>query len=288
MRISGRTAVVTGAASGIGLAMAKRFAAARMQVVLADVEKPWLRQAQRELAAGGASAAAVPRDVANAADVEALADAAASRFRHVDLVCNNAGVSGGSGPIWSTTENDWNWVLGVNVMGVVHGLQVFVPRMIDSGEPGHVVSTSSVSGLSTGPHGIYGVAKARGDQAVGGRLVLPAALGCAGLAFQSCAPASWRRTSTPRNDTARRTCGMRSTRPSKPNGATAGRRPGTGSSARACPRRRWRRQSCGGRGRSFLDHGARRPGEGRGRAPDDGDLGRSGPAAAWDNLWQRP
>ena len=117
--------------------MAKRFAAAGMQVVLADVDEPWLRQAQHELAADGASAAAVPCDVANAADVEALADAAASRFRHVHLVCNNAGVSGGSGPIWSTTENDWNWVLGVNVMGAVHGLQAFVPRMIDSGEPGH-------------------------------------------------------------------------------------------------------------------------------------------------------
>ena len=159
MRLSGRTAVVTGAASGIGRAMAQRFVAAGMRVVLADVDEPALAQAERELAADGASVAAVRCDVSSRAEVEALADAAASRFGPVHLACNNAGVSGGSGPIWSTTGNDWNWVLGVNVMGVVHGLQAFVPRMIASGEPGHVVNTSSVSGLSTGPHGIYGVTK---------------------------------------------------------------------------------------------------------------------------------
>ena len=159
MRISGKTAVVTGAASGIGRAMAQRFVAAGMQVVLADVDEPALAQAERELAGDGAQVAAVRCDVSVRAEVEALADAAESRFGPVHLACNNAGVSGGSGPIWATTENDWTWILGVNVLGVVHGLQVFVPRMIASGEPGHLVNTSSVSGLSTGPHGIYGVSK---------------------------------------------------------------------------------------------------------------------------------
>jgi NAD(P)-dependent dehydrogenase (short-subunit alcohol dehydrogenase family) len=159
MEISGRTAVVTGAASGIGRAMAERFASAGMRVVLADIDEPGLREAERALAGDGAAVTGIPCDVSSRAAVDTLADAAESRFGTVHLACNNAGVSGGSWPIWSTTENDWAWVLGVNVMGVVHGLQVFVPRMIASGEQCHVVNTSSVSGLSTGPHSIYGVAK---------------------------------------------------------------------------------------------------------------------------------
>jgi NAD(P)-dependent dehydrogenase (short-subunit alcohol dehydrogenase family) len=159
MEIAGKTAVVTGAASGIGRAMAERFVSAGMRVVLADIDEPGLREAEQALAGDGAAVTGIPCDVSSRAAVDALADAAQSRFGTVHLACNNAGVSGGGWPIWSTTENDWTWVLGVNVMGVVHGLQVFVPRMIASGEQCHVVNTSSVSGLSTGPHSIYGVAK---------------------------------------------------------------------------------------------------------------------------------
>ena len=159
MQLSGRTAVVTGAASGIGRAMAERFAAAGMRVVLADIEEPRLRGVEGALADAGAVVMAFQCDVSVRGAVEELADAAESRFGTVHLICNNAGVSGGGSPIWSTTDNDWTWVLGVNVMGVVHGLRVFVPRMLASGEQCHVVNTSSVSGLSTGPHSIYGVAK---------------------------------------------------------------------------------------------------------------------------------
>jgi NAD(P)-dependent dehydrogenase (short-subunit alcohol dehydrogenase family) len=159
MQLSGKTALVTGAASGIGRAMAERFASAGMKVVLADIEEPLLREVERDLRGAGATVAAVPCDVSSRAAVEQLATAAETHFGTVHLLCNNAGVSGGGAPIWSTTDNDWNWVMGVNVMGVVHGLQVFVPRMLASGEECHVVNTSSVSGLSTGPHSIYGVAK---------------------------------------------------------------------------------------------------------------------------------
>ncbi len=159
MQLSGKTALVTGAASGIGRAMAERLAAIGMRVVLADIEEPLLREVERDLSSAGATVAAVTCDVSSRAAVEELADAAESKFGNVHLLCNNAGVSGGGSPIWSTTDNDWTWVMGVNVMGVVHGLQVFVPRMLASGDECHVVNTSSVSGLSTGPHSIYGVAK---------------------------------------------------------------------------------------------------------------------------------
>lgn len=159
MQLSGKTALVTGAASGIGRAMAERFAAAGMRVVLADIEEPPLREVERELTGTGAAVAAFVCDVSSRAAVEDLANAAESMFGTVHLLCNNAGVSGGGSPIWSTSDNDWTWVMGVNVMGVVHGLQVFVPRMLASGDECHIVNTSSVSGLSSGPHSIYGVAK---------------------------------------------------------------------------------------------------------------------------------
>lgn len=159
MRLHGKTAVVTGAASGIGRAMAERFVSAGMRVVLADIEEPRLEEVVHTLAQVGGTVIGFACDVADRASVEKLADAAQSSFGTVHLLCNNAGVSGGGSPIWDTTDNDWTWVLGVNVMGVVHGLQIFVPRMLASGEQCHVVNTSSVSGLSTGPHSIYGVAK---------------------------------------------------------------------------------------------------------------------------------
>jgi NAD(P)-dependent dehydrogenase (short-subunit alcohol dehydrogenase family) len=157
--LTGRVAVVTGAASGIGRAMAERFAADGMKVVLADVEEGALDEASQALAGGGADVLAVRCDVADRASVDALADAAIARFGGVHVVCNNAGVSGGAGPVWETTAKDWAWVLGVNLLGVVHGIQAFVPRMLEAGDPGHVVNTSSVLGLSSGGGSIYSVTK---------------------------------------------------------------------------------------------------------------------------------
>lgn len=158
--LAGKAAVVTGAASGIGRAMAERFAADGMRVVLADVEEEALAAAEQALAAEGADVTGVVCDVAERASVDALAEEAAARVGPVHLLCNNAGVAGGlGGAIWETSSKDWAWVVGVNLMGVVHGIQAFVPRMLEHGEEGHVVNTSSVLGLSSGGGSIYSVTK---------------------------------------------------------------------------------------------------------------------------------
>ncbi len=156
----GKVAVVTGAASGIGRGMVGRFARAGMKVALADVEKEALVIAESELRNLGADVLAVQTDVSSLGSMEALRDLVLDRWGKVHVLCNNAGVSGGGGgAIWETTENDWQWVLGVNLMGVVHGLQAFVPTMLSHGEEGHIVNTSSVLGLYSGPGSIYGVSK---------------------------------------------------------------------------------------------------------------------------------
>ncbi len=157
----GRVAVITGAASGIGRGLATCFARERMRLVLADIEEAALAETQRELEKDGAEVLAVPTDVSDGASVQALAEAAHARFGRVHVLCNNAGVAGGGGggAIWDASERDWAWVLGVNLMGVVHGLRAFVPRMLEHGEEGHVVNTSSVLGLAGGGGSIYGVSK---------------------------------------------------------------------------------------------------------------------------------
>ncbi|MFF3398613.1 SDR family NAD(P)-dependent oxidoreductase [Streptomyces sp. NPDC002659] len=143
----GQVAVVTGAASGVGLAMARRFAAEGLGVVLADVEEQALHKAADELTADGARVLAHTVDVADRASVFQLADAAYETFGAVHVLCNNAGVgSGAEGQMWEHEPNDWKWAFAVNVWGVFHGIQAFVPRMIASGEPGHVVNTSSGDG----------------------------------------------------------------------------------------------------------------------------------------------
>ncbi|MFF1560113.1 SDR family NAD(P)-dependent oxidoreductase [Streptomyces sp. NPDC058279] len=143
----GQVAVVTGAASGIGLAMARRFAAEGLRVVLADVEEGALREAVAELSAEGADVLARPVDVGERDSVVALADAAYDAFGAVHVLCNNAGVgSGAEGRMWEHEPNDWKWAFSVNVWGVFHGIQAFVPRMIAGGAPGHVVNTSSADG----------------------------------------------------------------------------------------------------------------------------------------------
>jgi NAD(P)-dependent dehydrogenase (short-subunit alcohol dehydrogenase family) len=144
--LSDKVAVITGGASGIGLALARAFAAERMRVVVADIEEPALASAVEELSSAGASVEGVRADVADLASVEALADTVYERHGACHVLCNNAGVGAPSSKVWSTTPNDWRWVFGVNVTGVVNGVLAFVPRMLAAGEPGHIVNTSSPDG----------------------------------------------------------------------------------------------------------------------------------------------
>jgi NAD(P)-dependent dehydrogenase (short-subunit alcohol dehydrogenase family) len=146
-----RVAVVTGGASGIGRALANRFAAAGMKVVLADVEDSALHQAEEELRKQGATVLGVLTDVAKAESVEALAKKTIDTFGAVHIVCNNAGVAGGFGPMWSQPLQNWEWGFGVNLWGVIHGIRTFVPIMLDQGTEGHVVNTASMAGLLSSP-----------------------------------------------------------------------------------------------------------------------------------------
>ncbi len=160
----GRTAVITGAGSGFGLE-ASRIAARRgMNVVMADVQADALERAAAEIAATGAAVLPYRLDVSKAAEVEALGHATAERFGAPHLVFNNAGVGAG-GLIWENTVADWEWVIGVNLMGVAHGLRVFTPMMLaaaakDPGYEGHIVNTASMAGLINAPNmGVYNVSK---------------------------------------------------------------------------------------------------------------------------------
>jgi len=135
------------------------FAAAGMRVVVADVEVTALAATERALRDRGTQVLAVRADVADSAAVEAMARATLERFGGVHVLCNNAGVSVG-GPMWEHTLDDWRWVLGVNLWGVIHGIRTFVPIMIRQGEPAHVVNTASLAGLSSNPFlGVYNVTK---------------------------------------------------------------------------------------------------------------------------------
>lgn len=158
--LSQKTAVITGAASGLGLAMAKRFARAGMNIVLADIEEAALARASEEILTLGVQALPVRVDVAQAESVEALAETTLSRFGSVHLVCNNAGVGGLRRRAWEADLRDWKWVLGVNLWGVIHGVRSFVPRMLAQGGECHMVNTASVAGLlSTPAMSVYNVSK---------------------------------------------------------------------------------------------------------------------------------
>jgi NAD(P)-dependent dehydrogenase (short-subunit alcohol dehydrogenase family) len=143
--LSGKVAVVTGAASGIGRGLVQRCAQEGMRVVAADVEAGALEETVGS-AGGGSSVIGVATDVSDGAAVEALAARAYDDFGAVHLLCNNAGVFQ-AGVLWDRTVADWEWVLGVNVWGIIHGIKAFVPRMIAAGEPGHIVNTSSLAGV---------------------------------------------------------------------------------------------------------------------------------------------
>jgi NADP-dependent 3-hydroxy acid dehydrogenase YdfG len=156
---SKKTAVITGAGSGFGREFARKGAALGMNLVLADVQKDALMAVADELTAKGAKVIAEVIDVSKGELVDALAVASKKAFGNVHLLFNNAGVAAG-GLMWEHTQADWEWVLGVNVWGVIHGVRAFVPAMLAHGEVGHIVNTASVAGLLSAPTmGVYNVSK---------------------------------------------------------------------------------------------------------------------------------
>src|SRR6516165_1615379 len=155
-----RVAVITGAASGIGRALAQRCVREGMKVVLADVEPEALAEVEANLKARGATVLAVRTDVSQAKDVEALAQKTLAAFGAVHLLCNNAGVATSGTLVWESSLTDWEWVLGVNLWGVIHGVRTFVPIMLAQDTECHIVNTASLSGLVSFPRGsVYAVTK---------------------------------------------------------------------------------------------------------------------------------
>jgi NAD(P)-dependent dehydrogenase (short-subunit alcohol dehydrogenase family) len=158
--LAGKVAVITGAGSGFGLEFARAAVRHRMKVVLGDVQEDALEAALREMRAAGAEAAGQRIDVSKPEDLKRLADRALESFGEVHLLFNNAGVAGGGGYLWESRLSDWQWLLGVNVMGVVNGIRAFVPLMIEQDCECHVVNTASAAGLVSAPlMGVYNVSK---------------------------------------------------------------------------------------------------------------------------------
>ena len=156
--LEGKVAVVTGGASGIGRAMAERFGREGMKVVLGDIEESALETAVREMRQAELDVIGVRTDVSSSESVEALAKETLRQYGKVNLVCNNAGVFLGMKPMWESTLKDWQWIMGVNLWGVIHGVRTFVPIMLESGEEGHIVNTASQAGLVTA-NSIYSLTK---------------------------------------------------------------------------------------------------------------------------------
>lgn len=155
----GRVAVVTGGASGIGRALALGLARGGARVVVADLDEAGMAEVVTAIRALGGEAIAVPTDVSELAQVRALADCAFSAFGKVHVLCNNAGVAVW-GSLEAATHRDWQWVLGVNLWGVIHGVEAFVPRMIAQKEPGHILNTASMAGLIASQGlGVYNTSK---------------------------------------------------------------------------------------------------------------------------------
>ena len=156
----GKTAVITGAASGIGKAMAERFAQEKMQVVLADIEEEALERTVENLRQYQHRVIGIKTDVLVEESINELFAKATAEYGNIHILCNNAGIGANSGnkAIWEIDKQDWDWVMGVNYQGVLQGIQTFLPHMLEHGEEGHVVTTVSMAGLLPGA-GTYGVSK---------------------------------------------------------------------------------------------------------------------------------
>jgi NAD(P)-dependent dehydrogenase (short-subunit alcohol dehydrogenase family) len=172
--LAGKVAVVTGAASGIGLGIAEALVAQRMRVVLADVDRPRLEQQAARLGAGGAEVLAVVTDVADPASVGRLATATLDHFGGVQVICNNAGVIR-PGLSWELSLEDWDLVLRVNLWGVIHGVRAFVPLLLASGAEGHVVNMASMAAVvpvmgiapyNVSKHGVLALSETLRDELV--------------------------------------------------------------------------------------------------------------------------
>lgn len=145
--LENKVAVITGAASGIGKGIAEAFIKAGLKVVLSDIEQDALNTTTNYFRDQGADVDSIIADVSKPEDLNKLAEHTLQKYGKVHVLCNNAGVYAGSSPSWKSTLDDWNWIIGVNLMGVVHGIQTFLPIMLEQGEDAHIVNTSSIAGL---------------------------------------------------------------------------------------------------------------------------------------------
>jgi len=162
MEFSGKTAFVTGAANGIGLGICRALARSGVNLVLADIERSALEKAREELATFNVRTRAIEVDVSDAAAFERAADEAEAEFGNIHFLFNNAGITLRPTPLWEITPQQWEWIFGVNIFGVINGLRALVPRMIAHGEAGHVVNTASIGGLQVNPklrNGSYAMTK---------------------------------------------------------------------------------------------------------------------------------
>jgi NAD(P)-dependent dehydrogenase (short-subunit alcohol dehydrogenase family) len=156
---AGKVAVVTGAASGIGRGMAETFIAAGMKVVLSDIEAPALDETTHALRQSGGDVHPVLTDVTKPEQVEALAQETIKQYGAVHVLCNNAGIFIRPGNSWTSSLDDWRWIMDVNVMSVVHGIRSFLPIMIEQNTEAHIVNTASIGGMLAGSHTLYGTTK---------------------------------------------------------------------------------------------------------------------------------
>ena len=190
---SNGTAVVTGAASGMGYAFAEHFAAEGMNVILADIEADALRAAVQRLEQQERNVIGIEVNTLQRESIESLRDQAIERFGNIHVLCNNAGVvsseDGGTRGLWEIPDSTWDWVLGVNFYGVLYGIQTFLPHMIEHGEPGHVVNTSSVGGIIAGS-GAYSVSK-HGVLSISEGLYLDLALESTQTSPRACSVPGW-------------------------------------------------------------------------------------------------
>ena len=157
--LNNKVAVITGAASGIGRGIAESFVAAGMKVVLSDIEHAALDATTKCLRDRGADVYSMVADVSSAKDIANLAERSLEKYGSVDVLCNNAGVYAGSTPSWTSTLDDWNWIVSVNLMGTIHGIQTFLPIMLEQGTEAHIINTASIAGLILQGGALYRMTK---------------------------------------------------------------------------------------------------------------------------------